>query len=91
MKTVFALRIQLDPRIKLTDDNQLDVPPELILPDRKVAMNLDVIETPFVVLTSADWNQFQELMDRLGIREEVRAFNLSVITVPKPNVIRVKI
>lgn len=90
MKTKFALGVRLDPRVKLTDENQLEVPPELVPIDRKVAMNLDVIETPFVIMTAADWNQLQKAFDDLNVREQIRVLNLSVIPVHRLNVLRMK-
>lgn len=89
-KTKFALGVRLDPRVQLTDDNQLEIPPDLIPVERKVAMDLDVIETPFVIMTSAHWNQLQKAMDDLNVRAQIHALNLSVIPVSKLNVLRVK-
>jgi hypothetical protein len=89
-KTIFGLRIQLDPRIELTEDNQLVIPSELTLPDRAVAKGLDVIEVPFIAMTAEHWNQFQNLIDKLNVRQEFRNLNLSVITVPRSNIMRPK-
>lgn len=90
LKTKFTLGVRLDPRVKLTDDNQLEVPPELVPVDRKVAKDLDVIETPFVIMTAAHWNRMQKAFDDLNVREQIRVLNLSVIPVHRLNVLRMK-
>jgi hypothetical protein len=87
-KTEFALLLRFDSKVVLTEDNQLVIPLELSSIERRVAKDLDTIEAPFVVMTSDHWNQFQQLIDKLGVREEFHALNLTAIPVLKSNVRR---
>lgn len=86
--TTLALFLKVEEGI-LNDDLQLNSE-EMANVKVSVPRKLNPLETPFVVMSATHWNAFQEMMDRLNVREEFKSIGGMVWLMPKSNIRGVK-